>query len=225
MPSSRRPSATPRSPSPASSPSARRRGEEAAAAVEVADREPSARDPSSAAGASGRCPSRPTRPRRCSRSRTCGRTSSCESGWVKAVDGVSFRLNDGEALGLAGESGCGKTTTALSLVRLLPANARIRKGSAIELFGIDLVPEDRGPAPALPLARDLDRLPGRDERAQPGPADRRPDRRADRGPARAVARPVARKRAAELLELVGIPRGSGRRPIRTSCRAGCASGR
>ncbi len=43
-----------------------------------------------------------------------------ESGWVKAVDGVSFRLDDGEALGLAGESGCGKTTTALSLVQLLP---------------------------------------------------------------------------------------------------------
>ena len=64
-----------------------------------------------------------------------------QAGWVKAVDGVSFQLNDGEALGLAGESGCGKTTTALSLVQLLPANARIRKGSAIELFGIDLVPK------------------------------------------------------------------------------------
>ncbi len=62
-------------------------------------------------------------------------------GWVKAVDGVSFRLNDGEALGLAGESGCGKTTTALSLVRLLPENARIRKGSSIKLFGTDLVPK------------------------------------------------------------------------------------
>lgn len=63
-----------------------------------------------------------------------------ESGWVRAVDGVSFRLNHGEALGLAGESGCGKTTTALSLVRLLPANARIKSGR-IELFGIDLVPK------------------------------------------------------------------------------------
>jgi peptide/nickel transport system ATP-binding protein len=61
-------------------------------------------------------------------------------GWVKAVDGVSFGLADGEALGLAGESGCGKTTTALSLVQLLPSNGRIRGGS-IELFGIDLVPK------------------------------------------------------------------------------------
>src|SRR5215211_397448 len=59
-------------------------------------------------------------------------------GWVKAVDGVSFGLADGEALGLAGESACGKTTTALSLVQLLPGNGRIRAGS-IELFGIDLV--------------------------------------------------------------------------------------
>jgi peptide/nickel transport system ATP-binding protein len=59
-------------------------------------------------------------------------------GWVRAVDGISFGLADGEALGLAGESACGKTTTALSLVQLLPSNGRIRGGS-IELFGIDLV--------------------------------------------------------------------------------------
>jgi oligopeptide/dipeptide ABC transporter ATP-binding protein len=59
------------------------------------------------------------------------------SGTVKAVDGVSFELHDGEALGIAGESGCGKTTTALSLVRLLPANAKVVGGS-VKLFGIDL---------------------------------------------------------------------------------------
>jgi peptide/nickel transport system ATP-binding protein len=62
------------------------------------------------------------------------------SGVVHAVDGVSFRLDYGEALGIAGESGCGKTTTALSLVRLLPSNAQIEGGS-IKLFGIDLVPK------------------------------------------------------------------------------------
>jgi oligopeptide/dipeptide ABC transporter ATP-binding protein len=59
------------------------------------------------------------------------------SGIVKAVDGVSFELHDGEALGIAGESGCGKTTTALSLLRLLPANAKVVSGS-VKLFGIDL---------------------------------------------------------------------------------------
>jgi peptide/nickel transport system ATP-binding protein len=59
-------------------------------------------------------------------------------GSVKAVDDVSFTLDHGEALGIAGESGCGKTTTALSLVRLLPANGRIGKNSSVRLFGIEL---------------------------------------------------------------------------------------
>jgi ABC-type multidrug transport system fused ATPase/permease subunit len=61
-----------------------------------------------------------------------------ESGTVRAVDGVSFRLDYGEALGIVGESGCGKTTTALSLVQILPSNARIA-GGEINLMGIDLV--------------------------------------------------------------------------------------
>jgi peptide/nickel transport system ATP-binding protein len=61
-----------------------------------------------------------------------------ESGTVRAVDGVSFRLDYGEALGIVGESGCGKTTTALSLVQILPSNGRIA-GGEINLMGIDLV--------------------------------------------------------------------------------------
>ncbi|MGD9614765.1 MAG: ABC transporter ATP-binding protein [Alphaproteobacteria bacterium] len=48
---------------------------------------------------------------------------------VKAVDGVSFTLDEGETLGLVGESGCGKTTTCQSIVNLLPAAARIVSGS------------------------------------------------------------------------------------------------
>ena len=51
------------------------------------------------------------------------------SGIVRAVDDVSFKLEKGEALGIAGESGCGKTTTALSIIRLLPKNGRIVGGS------------------------------------------------------------------------------------------------
>ena len=47
---------------------------------------------------------------------------------VKAVDGISFTLNEGETLGLIGESGCGKTTTCLSIVGLLPTAARIAGG-------------------------------------------------------------------------------------------------
>ena len=48
---------------------------------------------------------------------------------VKAVDDVSFTLQEGETLGIVGESGCGKTTTCQSIVGLLPAAARIVGGS------------------------------------------------------------------------------------------------
>jgi oligopeptide/dipeptide ABC transporter ATP-binding protein len=56
---------------------------------------------------------------------------------VKAVDGISFTLEEGETIGLIGESGCGKTTTCLSVVGLLPAAARIVGGS-IRLAGEEL---------------------------------------------------------------------------------------
>jgi oligopeptide transport system ATP-binding protein len=62
---------------------------------------------------------------------------------VKAVDGISFTLDDGETLGLVGESGCGKTTTCLSLVGLLPSAARI-VGGRIEFEGEDLVRKSPG---------------------------------------------------------------------------------
>ncbi len=57
---------------------------------------------------------------------------------VKAVDGISFSVEAGETFGLVGESGCGKTTTCHSIVRLLPPSAQIVGGS-IELEGEDLV--------------------------------------------------------------------------------------
>ena len=56
---------------------------------------------------------------------------------VKAVDGVSFTLEEGETLGVVGESGCGKTTTCLSIVGLLPAGAEI-VGGRIDFAGQDL---------------------------------------------------------------------------------------
>jgi peptide/nickel transport system ATP-binding protein len=129
------------------------------------------------------------------------------SGTVKAVDGVSFRLDHGEALGIAGESGCGKTTTALSLVRILPTNAKIVSGS-ISLMGIDLVPKSenalrryrwreisivfQGAMNALNPVRRI-----RDQIAEPI------EERLGESPK------AARKRAGDLLELVGIPRKRG----------------
>jgi oligopeptide/dipeptide ABC transporter ATP-binding protein len=132
---------------------------------------------------------------------------STGSGPVRAVDGVSFTVEHGEALGIAGESGCGKTTTALSLVRILPANAKIMSGS-ISLMGIDLVPKSdnalrryrwreisivfQGAMNALNPVRRI-----RDQIAEPI------EERLGETPK------AARKRAGDLLELVGIPRKRG----------------
>ena len=133
---------------------------------------------------------------------------SLEAGSVKAVDGVSFTLDYGEALGIAGESGCGKTTTALSLVRILPANATVVGGS-IKLMGIDLVPKSENALRryrwreismvfqgAMNALNPVQRV--RDQIAEPL------EQRLGQSPK------VARKRAGELLELVGIPRQRGK---------------
>ncbi|MBO0887897.1 ATP-binding cassette domain-containing protein, partial [Candidatus Bathyarchaeota archaeon] len=60
-------------------------------------------------------------------------------GWVRAAENVSFKIERGEAMGLVGESGCGKTTVALSILRILPPGARIRKGQIL-FDGTDIVP-------------------------------------------------------------------------------------
>src|SRR5919199_6786193 len=66
------------------------------------------------------------------------------AGVVRAVDGVSFHLDRGELLGLVGESGCGKSVTALSLMRLVAPPGRIVGGEVL-FEGTDLLklPEAR----------------------------------------------------------------------------------
>ncbi len=129
---------------------------------------------------------------------------SLDGATVHAVDGVSFRLEQGEALGIAGESGCGKTTTALSLVRLLPANASVVGGS-VRYFGIDLVTKNanamrryRWREISIVFQGAMNAL---------NPVQRLGDQLVEPLTERlGVSEKAARKRAGELLELVGIPK-------------------
>jgi peptide/nickel transport system ATP-binding protein len=67
-----------------------------------------------------------------------------DAGIVKAIDGLKLSIQRGETFALVGESGCGKSMTALALMRLLPENGRITHGR-LELEGEDVL--------ALPEAR------------------------------------------------------------------------
>src|SRR2546423_13483244 len=62
---------------------------------------------------------------------------------VQAVDGISFSVEAGETIGIVGESGCGKTMTAMSIMRLLPNGGSPPEGS-IFLDGRGLLPLDAG---------------------------------------------------------------------------------
>ena len=64
------------------------------------------------------------------------------AGIAKSVDGVSFDVLPGETLGIVGESGCGKSVTALSILRLIQPPGRIESGSSIMFEGKDLVTVD-----------------------------------------------------------------------------------
>ena len=65
-------------------------------------------------------------------------------GVVKAVDGVSFAVAEGETLGIVGESGSGKSVTSLSIMRLVPEPAGRIVGGAIRLRGEDLLGKTEG---------------------------------------------------------------------------------
>ena len=64
-----------------------------------------------------------------------------EGGVARVLDAVSLSLRAGEIMGLVGESGCGKTTLARSILGALPPNARVR-GTALSFAGQDLLTLD-----------------------------------------------------------------------------------
>ncbi len=65
-----------------------------------------------------------------------------DGGVVRAVDGVSFAVHTGETVALVGESGCGKTSVAFALMRVMADGARIGASSRITFDGTDLLTLD-----------------------------------------------------------------------------------
>ena len=105
-----------------------------------------------------------------------------ESGTVKAVDGVSFTARAGGGARHRRRVGL-RQDDDRAVAGAGPAVQREHRRRQHQADGHRPGAEVRERAAPLPLARGVDRLPGRDERPQPGPARARPDRRADRGAA------------------------------------------
>lgn len=133
---------------------------------------------------------------------------STNDGTVSAVDGLSLQVAPGEMLGIVGESGCGKSTSALAINGLLPSAGKVT-GGRILLNGRDLVPLPR---------RELDKLRG------PEVAMVFQDALAALNPTMKIGKQLmeplavhmglrgkaAQNRATELLEQVGIPSARSR---------------
>ena len=100
-----------------------------------------------------------------------------EAGTVRAVDGVSLTVRKGETLGIVGESGCGKSVTALSVLRLIPTPPGKIVGGNIYLEGRDLLQAARERDAEGAGGDHLHDLPGAHDVPEPGLHRRRPDRR------------------------------------------------
>jgi oligopeptide transport system ATP-binding protein len=131
------------------------------------------------------------------------------SGVVHAVDGVSFELDAGETLGLVGESGCGKSMTALSILRLVPEpHGRITAGEIV-FDGEDLLQLEEA---------EMRRLRGgrigmifQDPMTSLNPVHTVGDQIAESARIHlGLSRRLAQRRAVELLASVGIPRARDR---------------
>ena len=121
---------------------------------------------------------------------------------LKAVDGVSLSISEGEALGLVGESGCGKSTVAMLMMRLIaPTNGRV------VFMGRDIT--DLGRREMRPLRRHM-QIVFQDPFASLNPGMKAGDIVAEPLVIHEGGRPEARK-VAELLELVGLHPGDAQK--------------
>ena len=131
-----------------------------------------------------------------------------KEGVVHAVDGVSLHVDPGETLGIVGESGCGKTMTALSIMNLLPTGGSIADGS-IKLSGLDI---------STLSDHDMRRIRGNEIGMifQDPLTSLNPTMTVGRQIAEAVrlhggaTKEQALERAVEVLDLVGLPRAKER---------------
>ena len=103
-----------------------------------------------------------------------------DDGIVQAVDGVDITVGRGETVCVVGESGCGKTVTAMSVLKLIAMPPGRIAGGQILWQGRDIVPLAAGGNEPDPGPGNRHRVPGADDLAQSGLHHRRPDRRGDR---------------------------------------------
>ncbi len=129
-------------------------------------------------------------------------------GTAHPVSGVSLTVGKGESLGIVGESGCGKTMTALSIIRLLPPGGRVARGS-ITLGDTDLATLDE--AGMRKVRGNRVGMIFQDPMTSLNPCMTIGDQVSETVLLhRDVTRAQARERAAEVLDLVGLPRAKER---------------
>ena len=126
-------------------------------------------------------------------------------GTIHAVNGVTFQLDEGERLGLVGESGCGKSVTNLALIRLLPQPAGKIEGGTVLFDGQDLTKLREDELRAI-RGRDIAMI-FQDPMTSLNPVLTIEEQMVETIQAhKEMPKEDARRRAIELLRLVGIPK-------------------